>query len=233
MNTPFLLTIKDLNYHSSPTIFNRFSMIDRVSDLSIDIKSGRIYGIIGGLGLGGWLLSYLLSGKDIYYKSSSSITMNQKWIGNEDMKHFSCYIGEGVAEHPYGEKTFSQYFKKRITVKDQILQGIKISNNKYNVQEICELFGLSNRADRALEINGIEKRRASLAIGFSFQKALFCAPWIESQWFPSLLNAHNKKFLQVLKEHDAAVLLPVSNEKYVSDIADEIVYLKDHFIEFC
>ncbi|MDI4645862.1 hypothetical protein [Cohnella hashimotonis] len=233
MNNPFHITIKELNYNEAPTIFNRFSMIDSIKDFTMDIQSGRIYGVIGGLGLGGWLLSYLLAGKGMDYKSSSSITMNQKSISSSDMRNISCYIGEGVAEYPYGKKYFCPFLKKRITVKDQINQGIKTSNNKYSVQQICELFELSVRADRPLEANGIEVWRASIAIGFAFQKALFCAPWLEAQWFPYLLNAYNKRFFSILKAHGSAVLLPVSHEKYVQDIADEIVYLKDHFIGYC
>ncbi|NOU68804.1 hypothetical protein GC096_32800 [Paenibacillus sp. LMG 31461] len=104
-----------------------------------------------------------------------------------------------------------------------------------SLQEIANLFELtgmneSGRIYRPLECNSGEGWRASLAIGFAFQKKLFCAPWVEPHGIEYILSEYSRKYLKILQEAGAAIILPVSNEKYVASIANEVVHLKESFL---
>lgn len=232
------LQIKNLNYNATPSIFHRFSMIDRIRDFNLTIESGKIYGLVGSLGSGGWLLSYLLTGRDTSFSenlrlANSQITIDGLLANNELLRSISCYIGEGVPEFPY--RKYKSYpskltwkIRKIKTVADQIIEGITRSGNPLSLQEIANLFELtgineSGRIYRPLEFNSGEGWRASLAIGFAFQKKLFCAPWLEPHGIEYILSEYSSKYLKILQEAGAAIILPVSNEKYVSRIADEVV----------
>jgi ABC-type glutathione transport system ATPase component len=220
-------------------------MIDSIKDFNLTIESGKIYGLVGSLGTGGWLLSHLLSGRDPQFFNNlelvdSHITIDGLPANNKLLKSISCYIGEGVAEIPY--KKYNSYpskltlkLRKIKTVAEQILEGITRSTNMLSLQEIANLFELtdineSGRIYRPLEFNSGERWRASLAIGFAFQKKLFCAPWIEPHGIDYILSEQNIKYLKILQEAGAAIILPVSSERYVAGIADEIVHLKETFI---
>ncbi|MEC0264542.1 hypothetical protein [Paenibacillus anseongense] len=61
-----IIKIVNLNYSSTPTIFHEFKMIDTIRDFSLAIEPGKIYGLVGSIGSGGWLLSYILAGREVH-----------------------------------------------------------------------------------------------------------------------------------------------------------------------
>ncbi|WP_435171924.1 hypothetical protein [Paenibacillus glycanilyticus] len=241
------IQIRNLNSSSTPTIFHQYSMIDSIRDFNLTIEPGKIYGLVGSFGSGGWLLSYFLAGKEELLSecldmSHSIITLDDHPVNNDVLKRISCYVGEGVAEFPYRSfKTYPGPFTWKIkgvrSVADQIKEGIKRSGNPLSLEQIALLFELTGmdkpkryqgRIYRPLEFNSGERWRASMAIGYAFQKKLYCVPWIEPHGLFYILGQLGRKLLGILRESGASVIIPVSDEKYIEGLADEIVYLKPY-----
>ncbi|TBL74678.1 hypothetical protein [Paenibacillus thalictri] len=65
-----------------------------------------------------------------------------------------------------------------------------------------------------------------MAIGVAYQKELFCYPWLEPQFIVHVLSKENQKYIESIREHGGTVIIPVSNEKHIKEIADQIIYLK-------
>ncbi|MFB9329360.1 hypothetical protein ACFFSY_25770 [Paenibacillus aurantiacus] len=239
------IPIRSLNTNGTPRMFHDFQMIDSIRDFNLTIVPGTIYGLVGSIGSGGWLLSWLLAGREPMLTenlniSYSTIEVNGTPADNTILKRMSCYMGEGVAEFPYRKfrtypNALTRLLRRVKTVADQIEIGLAQSGSSLTLRDIAELFELSGaemrdpangRIHRPLEFNSGERWRASLAIGYAFQKKLYCAPWIESYGIDYLLSPYNRKFVKLVREAGASVLIPVSSEAHVAGIADRIVHMK-------
>jgi ABC-type glutathione transport system ATPase component len=233
------IQIHSLSWKSTPTLFNYFRKTDKISSFNMTIEAGKIYGIVGPLGSGGWLLSSLLCGRDKHFFSidQDKITVNGYPATIQLLENISCYIGEGVAEFPYRTfKTYPGYIRRRIqgikTVYESIQTAINSSNNRYNLTEIAKMFELTGldepgRIHRPFEFLSGERWRASLAIGFAFNKQLYCAPWLEPDWVNYILSDYNIKYIKLLKEYGASIVIPVSREDHLKGCADQVIYLEE------
>lgn len=206
-------------------LFNRWRMVDNITNLKATLTSGMIYVIVGDFGNGGWALSYLLAGKGLLLELNNDLfKINGVIATQKSLQNIACYIGEGVAEAPF--KTRKAYPNKIIrkflgikTVAQRIEEGINQSGSKYKLNEIANLFDLTGIAEnderngrihRPLEYQSNEVWRASMAIGFAFGKKLFCCPWMQGGLYSNyIIGEYNRKYIQILKEHNAIVLIPV------------------------
>ncbi|MFC4098090.1 hypothetical protein [Paenibacillus xanthanilyticus] len=239
------IEIRHLSAHAVPRIFHEFQMIDAIRDFELTMEPGKVYGIVGSIGSGGWLLSWLLAGREpilteLLEMSKRSINVDGRAADNAMLQRISCYIGEGVAEFPY--RIFHSYpsaltrlLRRVKTVAEQIETGLSLSGSHLTLRDVAELFELSGaemrdpangRIHRPLEFNSRERWRASLAIGYAFGKKLYCAPWIEPHGIDDLLSRYNRRFVNIVRDEGATVVIPVSSEAHVADIADHISYLK-------
>jgi ABC-type glutathione transport system ATPase component len=240
------LRITNLSLTTTVTLFHRWSIVDSIEDFTGVFEAGKIYGIVGELGFGGWLLSYLLSGKSLNLEleqlTKPNIFLDGKEVKiNKELQNISCYVGEGVAEIPYNRlETYPNYISRKLfnikTVAEHIEQGIRSSCNQMSLEEITELFELSGlgekkesrgRINRPLEFQSGEVWRASMAIGTAYKKKLFCIPWTEPLYVKYFITDYNSKFIKIIKELGATVIIPISYEGYLKNIpVDCFYYLK-------
>lgn len=232
-----------LSINGTPKIFRDFQMIDVIRDFSLTIEPGNIYGLVGSIGSGGWLLSWLLAGREPMLTelldSHSQIEVNGAPADNAILQRISCYIGEGVAEFPYRKfRTYPSALTRRLrrvkTVAEQIETGLAQTGSSLTLRDIADRFELSGAEmrdpangpiHRPLEFNSGERWRASIAIGYAFRKKLYCSPWIEPHGIDYLLSHYNRRFVKLLRDTGASVIIPVSSETHVAGIADRIVHM--------
>jgi hypothetical protein len=70
--------------------------------------------------------------------------------------------------------------------------------------------------------------RASMAIGFAYGKKLFCCPWMQGAPYSNyIIGEYNRKYIQILKEHNVVVIIPVMKKEELINIADDFIYLND------
>ncbi|MGO4501192.1 hypothetical protein AB4114_35740 [Paenibacillus sp. 2RAB27] len=241
MDSLLQIKIENLTCQVSCSLFNYWRMLDSISSLSATFEGGKIYGIVGNLGAGGWGLSYILAGKELVEDAyQNSIQVNGHKASADLLRSISCYIGEGVSEYPYKpRRSYPNKLTRKVlgikTVAEQLEQGIAQSKNDYSLLEIAKMFELSGiyennekqgRIHRPLEFQSGEVWRASMAIGFAYGKRLFTVPWMQTKhWSEYIIGEYNKKYIEILRNHNAIVIVPVSNESNLGNLADEIIFL--------
>lgn len=164
----------------------------------LNFTGGKLYGIIGEFGFGGAALTNCLAG--IIPISKGEIYLNGVQVSQNEIAKISCYVGEGSVNKSKG------FLKeKKCTVRKQIENGIKFTHRAYeNITDIQKLFGLSDeRFDRPLDCVSGERFKASIAIGFSYQKSIYCFPW---------LNSHD---MYHYREHFNLAIKPLINKGYI------------------
>ncbi|WP_084783439.1 ATP-binding cassette domain-containing protein [Paenibacillus sp. FJAT-26967] len=201
--------VNNLTVLCDPKLFNYGQMRDHCEQFTYEFNSGKIYGVIGECGSGGWALSYCLSGK--VKAQHGEIVINQSRVDQNQIINYGSYVGEG---------TSSRMFFKERTVRQQIKQGLERRNSKYTFQEIVDLFELSSsRLNRSLRYISNERWNASIAIGLANGKSIFCFPWLSTGWIQSIQGRINT-CARILKDRGAIIIIPTSKKDTLNDIAD-------------
>ena len=194
-------------------------MVEDLSHFNQIFSTGKSYGIIGECGEGGWLLSNLLCGRCA--TTDSTIKINQNVAGRQLLQNIGWCIGDvDVSKTWYG---------KSLSVARLIQKGLEQSHRNIDIKEVIELFGLSDsRINMTLNELSWEKWRASIAIGYAFNKKVFCFPWGDTAFINDLiLNVGIHRCLDILTKDGAMVILPTQREDSIDFLVDEIIYLNN------
>lgn len=98
-----------------------------------------------------------------------------------ELKEFCCYIDS--SEYPL-------FNSKRKTVRKLIEAGLKSGKTNKTINEISEIFLLSeDRLDRPICYTGNERFRSMSAVGYAFGKQIFCFPWLSNMMFEYYSNS--------------------------------------------
>ena len=203
----------------SPEMENYGSMTDYLMDFCHSFEGGKIYGLIGECGSGGWGISSLLCGKES--REESRVLMNGVKVSQNELEKWGWYVGEGIARRCH--------FSREKSVIGQIRHGLNVSK-KCDENEIIRRFGLSDkRLDLRLSNLSWERWRASAAIGYAHDCKIFCFPWVNTSYLNDLImNSRIEVFSDILKQEGNIVIIPTEKEESLEMIADEIIVMKDH-----
>lgn len=159
--------------------------------------------LYGEIDSGNWAVSYLLSmykhrPKDFVLFDQPKVTVNDDWIGLDELAEFSCYMDR-----------LDPLFSSSLSVKEQIIKGLKYSKLHDSYEDIQQLFCLdSERFERPLKGVGNEIFRAMAAIGFAYKKEIFCFPWLSNKRFEGY-HENLTGLLRILEGLGKVVILPV------------------------
>lgn len=199
------------------SLINYGCMRDTIGHYNYIFKSG-IYILEGECATGGWALSTILTGKDKTFEGQ--IWFNQKKVDWRQIKQNSCYVGE--------DSGIKKCFKLiPMSVCEQIEYGIynKLSYNNY-IEQIKENFGLfDERFNRTIKYYGIERWRASMAIGYAMGKTIYRFPWMNSKLIMQLKDCL-KLCIKSLLEIDAIIIIPTTKKQSCHNIFEEFAVLK-------
>lgn len=190
---------------------------EKAKSLEYSFYSSKCYGLIGNPESGNWDLSYLLTGWQKL--SNNTITIDGKDASSKDLRNISCYIGH---EHYYDIKPLH----KHKSIKKSIEAGIKKSRkDNLTFQDIKNKFELSSeRVNRRFKETGNEHWRASLAIGYAYNKKIYCSPFLEGCLWEKYYSIMLEKWLNILKNEDSIIIIPTDNEECVHNLVDERYY---------
>ena len=195
------------------------SMIDDLSDFKHSFVGGKIYGLIGECGSGGWGLSSMLCGKDS--ARGCSVMVNGIQVSMSKMKEWGWYVGEGMEQS-------GRFYKEKSVIK-QIRSGLKVTE-KCDEDEIIKLFGLSDRQlGSKLSKLSFERWVASVAIGYAYDFRIYCFPWLNTACLNDLIiDSRLHIYLDILKQEGNIVIIPTEKVELVEMIADEIIVIKNN-----
>ena len=143
---------------------------------------------------------YLLSAKNKSKKSmlflEECVYVNGSKVSLKEFLKHSCYIDET-----------NPLFSKKYSVRALIERGLKSSKIKSNVEQIADMFQLTNRIEKTIKANGSEKYRAMSAVAFAYGKEIFCFPWFSKRQIE--YYKETIRFLHdILPRHKKVVLFP-------------------------
>lgn len=189
-----------------------------------------LYTILGEIDSGGWAITYsLLPNKlkkyDIWSDTRTSISFNNEEIPLKEIQNHSWNITD------FPTKRFDKTKKK--TIRQRIAAGIKKSGLKYTVNEIKEMFDLSDhRFDYSIQQISGEYIRANAAIGFANGKDIFCYDWLSQKETRSYYTSINI-ITKILTEHNKIIILPCSQDAVRLDFGTVLDFSRNAFtIEF-
>lgn len=198
-------------------LWNYGCMRDTIGHFDYEFESG-VYLIQGECATGGWALSTILSGRDKNFEGK--IFFNNTEISCREMQQHSCYVGDDSGL----KKNFGLV---SMTIQEQIKYGIsKGLSFSDNIEQIKKMFGLSEeRFNRCIKHVSGERWRASMAIGYSLGKKIYCFPWINSEFIIS--HEENLKLcFDTLKSIGAIIIVPTTNDNAIERITKEYKVIK-------
>lgn len=207
-----MISIKLVNFQDGVTCYSQLhSSKDSFLKITYEFTGGNIYGIISDFGCGSWGLSTCVGGRCSDY--DGEVILNGKPINCQELSKYSCFIAESQVNDINSADDL-------LTAKDCIEKALHISQLSYSAQDIKKMFGLSDeRFERNLkEVSG-EIWRISTAIGFASGKQIFCFPWLNEH---EILRV-NKPNLEILRQHNKIILIPSSQEKFLSKLCDHLI----------
>lgn len=157
----------------------------------------------GEIDSGNWAISYLLSmykhrPNDCVLFRQPNVYINKKCISLNEFSDFSCYMDRSYP-----------LFSTNDSVKDIISEGVKNHKTNYSCDEIEKLFHIDGeRFVRPLASVGNEIFKAMSAIGFTYEKEVFCFPWLSLKRFEGF-HENLTHPLSVLSSLGKTVILPV------------------------
>lgn len=139
------------------------------------------------------------------------ILLNDQPISEKVQKKLGCYIGENEYN----------WYGSPLSVKSRLLKSLS-STNKYGLntlEKYIQRFNLiPERLNRSLDKYSNERYQASLAIGSSQGKEIFCFPWL----YPDIIDREwgkLKSILDFITEYGALVIVPV-DINYIRTLKD-------------
>lgn len=181
---------------------NFYSSQDILNNTSFNFGVG-INKLIGEIDSGIWAISYLLSmykhrPEDFVLFKQPKVTVNSQVISLNELSEISCYMDK-----------LDPLFSTDNSVKELIMQGLEHSKLNFSHEEIKNLFHInSERFERPLTGVGNEIFKAMAAIGFSYEKEIFCFPWLSNKRFESY-HKNLTTLLKILENLKKTVVIPV------------------------
>ena len=186
------------------------------------------YALIGQIDDGGWAFSYSLSPinkKDVCINrlassgendtNISKFFINDKEVSLTCLQSISCLLG------CYNKNRFAACNK---SARKQLTKAIKNGTSKYSLNELQQLFGLSEeRMDRPLYKTSREAWRITAAIGLAEGKKIFCLPWKSNQYVVGGVQYSLEIIAKVIKKEGGILLMPLENDELVRHFVDGVI----------
>lgn len=182
----------------------------------IELKSGKIYGLVGEYGRGSMYISYLIGGKVDF--GDLKLFCDGQELSRNMLEQISWNL------EPLNEKYRNAVVKKSIEkalIKNRCIEDF---------DTIAEKFILTEpRYDRKLfQLSG-ERWRASAALGYANRKRIYYAPYRVSKFYYDMCQSGLLKVLRELTSDGAIVLLPAGSDDFLKHIVDECIYTNDEY----
>lgn len=211
-----MISIKNLNkFYGSSKVLN---------EISIDIKAGEIFAIVGHSGAGKSTLLRCINGLEDY--SSGSLKVKDKEIkelGKEQLRSFRKNIGM-IFQH------FSLIQRK--TVYENValpmqLWGYKKEQIEKKVKELLSLVGLLNKKDSyPNQLSGGQKQRVAIARALTLEPEVLLSDEATSALDPNTTTSILNLLKKINKKLNITIVLVTHEMDVVKQIAQKALLLE-------
>nr|WP_236609690.1 ABC transporter ATP-binding protein [Archaeoglobus sulfaticallidus] len=200
----------------------RMGAVDVVAlrDVTLEIERGEFVVILGPSGCGKTTLLNLIGGLD--KPSKGRIFFNGIEVSSLSEEELTMHRRQNIG-------FIFQFFNliPTLTARENVMLASDLVDNPRSADEVLEIVGLGDRADHfPSELSGGEQQRVAIA------RALVKSPPLILADEPtgSMDFETGKMILKVMREinrQERMVLILVTHNSIIAEIADKIVYLKD------
>lgn len=199
--------------------------VEAVKNVSLDIPSNTIYGIIGKSGAGKSTLVRLISLLEA--PDSGEVYFNDKRVDNLGKK-------EMIAQHRQMGMIFQNFnllssrtAAKNIAYPLEICKTPKEEINK-RVKELLELVGLSDRADAPIStLSGGQKQRIAIARALANKPEILFCDEATSALDPQTTRSILQLIRDIQKKMNLTVVMITHQMEVVRDACDRVAVLND------
>lgn len=176
-----------------------------IGDLNYTFSTG-INRLSGEIDSGIWAISYLLSmytyrPKDFILFGEPNVIINNESFDLSVLSKHSCYM----------DKLYP-LFSSNATVKKIVLRGLNYSKLDYSPNDVKDLFHIdNNHFEQSLACAGNETFKAMAAIGYCYNKEIFCFPWLSNKRFKSY-HENLSILLETLESLKKVVIIPIGEK---------------------
>lgn len=173
------MIIKKIEVKSDCSVYCKsrfYSAVNGLSENSVYTFTTGINKLHGEIDSEIWAVSYLLSmythrPKDCIMFNEPNILVNDEIMSLKEFAKYSCYMDE-----------IYPLFSTKVSVKNLVKKGIKKSKINLSYMDVKKIFDLDDqRFERPLSCVGNEVFRAMAAVGLSYNKEVFCFPWLSHE----------------------------------------------------
>ena len=217
-------TIELINFSGvSNCRFSAYSCTESFPPVDYTFEKGKTYCIISDFGCGSWGLSNCLGGDGSI--TCGEILVNGATSRLDDLIKYSCFVS---SLRVYGMKIKPKKDSIRICIE----RALK-NNRLFCVNDIKRIFCLSDeRFERPIAYTGGETWLASLAIGFSLQKDIFCFPWLSERNIEIFKMTKRMGIIDCLKNNNKIVIIPSSQKDTLINCCDASIVISNRRVSF-
>lgn len=187
-----------------------------------------IYALTGQINNGGWAFTYALSPyrknkrNSILYgqpEYNPEYYIDDQPVNMETLREMTCVLGQ------YRPRWYAKLGFRDESGGSRLKKALTKGNTGHTYEELVDKLELDEgRLSRRIDHTGNERWRITMAIGLAEGRKIFCYPWMTSSEFK--IKPYTTSMMGKLIAADGGILLiPIENDKYVKDIACDIIDL--------
>ena len=202
-----------------------------LNDINLTVNKGEVLVILGASGSGKTTLLNVISGLD---RMDTNKEYKSFRLAKKKTNSYIKYDGSNISK--YSDLRMTLFRKKKLgfiiqtynllehlNVRENVLVGSKLGNNKANIDEIIDLVGLTKHKKKYMhELSGGEQQRVSIARALAKQpEVMFC-----DEPTGALDEKTGKKVLECLIEANkkmGTTLIIVTHNPGIALIGDKVI----------
>ncbi len=204
------------------------SMYDYLDNTDLTFEFGKSYALLGDFGMGGHLISLILSGsRDTtdYYPVGSFIEAHA--LRNSLVPDTRILV-DGVENNDFVKDRgwlVGRSLYSKITGQERTLSSILNQyKNKDMYSDIISYFDISEGMSKYVSRMPHEKWRVSSAIGLLTDRKVFCYPYMNSRFLlDTFYFSSNALCVNKIKEYGGTVIIPTNDLELASPLVDHVV----------
>lgn len=210
-------------------LYKSFGATDVLKDVSITIKKGEIYGIIGHSGAGKSTLLRCINGLEGYEKGSLKVMGEEvSSLSEKDLRKFRKDLG----------MIFQNFnLLKRKTVYDNVALPLEVwgydkAYIKSKVNELLELVGLADKKDRKPSaLSGGQKQRVAIARALALEPKILLCDEATSALDPKTTKDILALLSEINKKLGITIVIVTHQMEVIKEVCERIALLDGGEIE--